>query len=120
MLARNAKKEDIGALDLLLKHNAFGDVRLDRDVIVVTGKPTAGALVWRPCALVHELECPEQFGLPTANALVNYAVGQASGRTAVIRDALFLVAAENAAMLRHAQRLGATEYPGKVFILDIG
>jgi hypothetical protein len=117
VLARNARREDVDALDILLKSNALGDVRLDRDIIVVSGAPPNGALVWRPCALVHEFACP---GLLTANALVNYAVGQGSGRTAVIRDVVFLVDAANAAMLSHARRLGAIEYPGKVFTLDVG
>lgn len=116
MLARTAKKTDAEALDRLLKANAFGDVRLDRDVIVVSGSPASGALVWRPCALVHELECP---GLLTANALVNYAVGQGAGRSAIVRDAIFLVDPANEAMLRHTKRLGAVEYPGRIFTLDL-
>lgn len=116
MLARRASASDAEALDRLLKQNAFGDVRLDRDIIVVAGAPANGALVWRPCALVHELECP---GLLTANALVNYAVGQGAGRSAIVRDAIFLVDATNEAMLRHARRLGAVEYPGRIFTLDL-
>jgi len=117
MIARNARKADVDALDTLLKANSQGDVRLDRDVIVVSGAPPNGALVWRPCALVHEFECP---GRLTANALVNYAVGQGAGRTAVIRDVLFLVDPANKPMLRYAQDLHAVEMPGRLFCLDVG
>lgn len=117
MLARNARRADVDALDRILKANSLGDVRIDRDVIVVSGTPTNGALVWRPCALVHEFECP---GLHTANALVNYAVGQGAGRTVTIRDVLFIVDPANEAMLRYAKRLGAVEHPGRLFVLDVG
>lgn len=117
MRARNATKEDAKALDALLSNNAFGDVRIDRDIIVVSGSPANATLVWRPCALVHEFECP---GLLSANALVNYAVGQAKGRTGLIYDALFLVDPENKRMLSYVARIGATELTGRVFSLDIG
>jgi len=117
MIARNARPSDATALDTLLKGNVGGDVRIDRDIIVVSGSPANGTLVWRPCALVHEFECP---GLLTANALVNFAVGQAAGRTGVIRDALFLVTPDNTAMLRQAKRLGAVELPGRLFSIDMG
>lgn len=117
MLARTATKDDAKALDLLLHDNRSGDVRLDRDVIVVSGRPPNGCLVWRPCALVHELVCP---GLLSANALVNYAVGQGAGRLAAIRDVLFVVSPANTRMLEYAKRLGAVEEVGKVFALDVG
>jgi hypothetical protein len=117
MLARNARKADVDALDKLLDANALGDVRLDRDVIVVAGAPPNGALVWRPSALVHEFVCP---GRLTANALVNYAVGQGAGRTVTIRDVVFLVDPSNESMLRYTKALGAVEYSGKVFTLDVG
>lgn len=117
MLARVATRDDAKALDLLLHDNRSGDVRLDRDVIVVSGRPASGCLVWRPCALVHELVCS---GLLSANSLVNYAVGQGAGRVMPIRDVLFVVAPGNEAMLRYAKRLGAVEEVGKVFALDVG
>lgn len=117
MLARTCKAADTPALDALLDNNRRGDVRLDRDAIVVTGQPADGCLVWRPCALVHELECR---GLQSANALVNYAVGQGAGRLMPIRDVLFVVAPGNDAMLRYARRLGAVEEVGRIFTLDVG
>jgi hypothetical protein len=117
MLARTYKPGDANALDAILANNRHGDVRLDRDAIVVSGTPPNGCLVWRPCALVHELVCP---GLLSANALVNYAVGQGAGRLMPIRDVLFVVAPENKRMLEYAKRLGAIEETGRVFTLDVG
>ena len=117
MLARTATRDDAATLDNLLHANRHGDVDIRRDVIVVSGAPPSGCLVWRPCALVHELVCP---GLLSANALVNYAVGQGSGRSAVVRDVLFVVDPANEPMLRYANRLGAVEERGKVFTLDVG
>jgi len=117
MLARTAKHGDAESLDRLLDANRRGDVRLDRDVVVVSGAPPSGVLVWRPCALVHELECP---GVISANALVNYAVGQGAGRLMPIRDVLFVVAPGNERMLKFARRIGAVEEAGKVFALDVG
>lgn len=118
MLARVARRSDAKALDELLQNNQHGDVRLDRDVIAVVGEPVpTGVLVWRPCALVHELVCP---GLLSANALINFAVGQAAGRPFTVRDALFVIDPSNDAMLRHAKRLGAVESTGRIYTLDIG
>lgn len=118
MLAREYKVEDAAALDILLHNNRDGDVRVDRDIIVVSGQPTvSGCLVWRPCALVHELVCP---GLISANALVNYAVGQGAGRALPIRDVLFVVSPDNKRMLDYARRLGAIEEAGRVFSLNVG
>jgi hypothetical protein len=117
VLARTYKPGDAAALDALLHDNRHGDVRLDRDAIVVSGSPPSGCLVWRPCALVHELVCP---GLLSANALVNYAVGQGAGRLMPIRDVLFVVSPDNKRMLEYAKRLGGVEEVGKVFALDVG
>jgi len=117
MLARTFKSDDKEALDLLLHNNSGGDVRVDRDVIVVSGRPANGCLVWRPGALVHELVCP---GLLSANALVNYAVGQGAGRLAPIRDVIFIVKPDNTHMIEYAKRLGAIEEAGRVFVLDVG
>ena len=117
MLARTARKADLDALDALLDANRRGDVRLDRDIIVCSGEPASGVLVWRPCALVHEFACP---GLQSANALVNYAVGQGAGRIVTVRDVMFVVHPSNQRMLDYARRLGAVEEAGKIFVLDVG
>lgn len=114
MIARYARKEDAADLDRLLEQNARGDVRVDRDIIVLAGRPPTGVLVWRPVALVHELVSP---GLFTANALVNFAVGQGAGRSAVVRDAVFVVHPGNERMLAYARRMGAVEEEGRLFSL---
>lgn len=114
MLARNSTPADAKALDALLNNNEQGDVRIDRDIIVVVGRPVNGCLVWRPCVLVHEFECP---GRLTANALVNYAVAQAKAR---FSDALFTVDPANKRMVKYVESLGAVELTGRLFSLDVG
>jgi hypothetical protein len=114
MLARVALKTDKDAVDVLLDYNKHGDVRLDRDILVVAGNPARGILVWRPSAFVHEFVAADRV---MANALVNYAMGQARPTA---KEAVFLVEPGNKSMLRYVKLLGATEQPGKIYTLGVG
>ena len=107
MLARKYCSKDARGLDIILGNNRAGDVRLDRDEIVVTGNvgDPSGVLVYRPGAFVHELEC--RGSLLRAEALANFAVGQALEKG--LRSAIFCVRKDNAAMIRFVKSLGAVE-----------
>lgn len=116
---------DSTALDRLLRQNRDGDVRLDRDrlIVAVDGDDTpVGVLVWRPCGLIHEFHCGGGLGnLATASSLMGYARTDATrpGMKHPIRDALFFIDRANAPMLRYVRELGAVEQDGIVFTLDL-
>src|SRR5215469_9552169 len=106
MLARSYHFSDAAKLDRLTKHQGITDSALDE--IFCTGErgnPT-GLLVFRPGAFVHELECGEDLlRLSRAEALVNFAIGQA--RAKGLQTGIFLVRGANVEMHRFVTRLGA-------------
>ena len=114
---------DAGFLDRLLDHNRHGDVCLatDRIICAVNGddEPT-GCLVWRPCALIHELHVPDGLAQRSvADQLYREAVSLDIGRRHFIRQSLFMVDSSNASMLRYARDVGAVEQSGTIFALRL-
>lgn len=119
-MIRYALDSDAPALDALLNSNRDGDVKVDRDVIVVNGEPASSVLIWRPCALVHEFEVhPGLSRLRTAQSLVNFSMADAKQRRLPMRDAIFLVKPGNVAMLRFVQSLpNVREDEGRIFYVE--
>jgi hypothetical protein len=101
MLARHYVREDAAGLDRLLGDNRDGDVRLDRDKIIVCGpigEPFA-CLVWRPYAFLHEFHCGKGMAPRiAANVLTNFALGDVLNGLYPIGDAIFSVVPGNAPM----------------------
>lgn len=117
MLARYYRRSDAAALDRILGFNRAGDVRLDRDRIIVTG-PTGhpdGVLVWRPGGLIHEFHCGEgALRYARAVALINYAIADGTARPFDLYDAVFFVEESNTAMAGFLGKLGAVRLgPGQ-------
>lgn len=120
---------DAASLDALLDSNRQGDVRLDSDRIILVERnlpgppPSArvvGALVWRPTGFIHELVISDTVTRRLgATALMNYALGDVSGKEHRIAQAIFLVDSTNLPMLRFVRDAGATEQTGTVFTLDL-
>jgi hypothetical protein len=119
MLAHSYRSEDAPSLDVLLNGNQNGDVRLERDQIVCIGHPVNGCLVWRPAGIVHELHVGVGMGRRLkADALVNYAMGQAISRPYNLWEAIFITDSESLA--QYAKSLGAYEETGKrIFTLKV-
>lgn len=119
-MPRLFRHDDAVALDQLLNFNYDGDVRVDRDVIVVNGEPAASVLVWRPCALVHEFSCGSGLSkLRTAKALLDFAMESARQSSRPVRDAIFLVDPANVAMLRFISSLhNVREDHGRIFYVE--
>lgn len=122
MIARLYRPEDAHQLDRVLGFNVAGDVRLDRDRIVVAGpigNPFA-CLVWRPYAFLHEFHCGSGLNKRhVASSLCSYAVADALARSHSILDALFLVDRANEPMLRFVKGERAAEQDGVVFTLPL-
>jgi hypothetical protein len=123
MLAREYDRKDAPALDELLGLDRAGDVRLERDKIVVygpVGRPVS-ALVWRPCAFVHEFHCG--FGLSRrfrAASMLNFAIGAGMSQLHPISDAIFSVDPMNLPMLKYVEgELQATEQTEKFYTLPL-
>lgn len=119
-MIRYARDSDAAALDAMLNANRDGDVKVDRDVIVVNGEPAVSVLIWRPCALVHEFEVHSGLArLRTAKALINFSMADAKQRRLPMRDAIFLVDPANVPMLRFVQSLpGVREDHGRIFYVE--
>ena len=123
-MIRYARDSDALALVMLLNSNRDGDVKVDRDVIVVNesspSEPPTSVLVWRPCALVHEFEVGAGLArLRTAKSLVDFSMADAKQRRMPMRDAIFLVNPSNVAMLRFVESLpGAREDHGRIFYVE--
>ncbi len=119
MIARHYISADAEAVDKILGQPQAGDVRLERDRIVVAGCPAYGLLVWRPCAFVHELRTG--YGMAQrhlADILVNFAIGDAVSRPANIWEAVFVCDSDD--MAKYVEGLGAVEEKGKrVFTLQV-
>jgi|SRR5450432_118163 len=103
MLARLAIAPDGPELDKLLRHGGITDTR--KDSVFVVGEPVGGVLVYRPAALVHELEV--RGNRRQAEALTNHAIGVAL--TLGLRSAIFLVREGNDSMKRFVESLGAVK-----------
>jgi hypothetical protein len=119
MLARLYKREDAEGLDALLDGNRDGDVRLDRDTIVVVGHigEPKGVLVWRKAAYIHEFYCGKGLSQRAiADALANFTLGQNCGE---LREAQFRCAPENKAMQRYVKELGAVQEEGLIYRLPL-
>lgn len=127
MLARKYVPEDAGALDKLVEFNRAGNVRVDRDQIIVVGAPgvPSGVLAWRPGGIVHEFHCGHGDGLSVekrlrASALVNFACGDAQVGTFKLYEAIFLVKHDNENLVRYLEELGAVQQEGeRVYTLAI-
>jgi hypothetical protein len=122
MIARLYRSEDAAGLDRILGNNRMGDVRLDRDRIVVAGpvgSPFA-CLVWRPYAFLHEFHCGSGLARHVvASALCSYALADAVARQHSVLDALFLVDPSNSHMLKFVRGEKAAEQDGVVFTLPL-
>ncbi len=123
MLARCYTPKDAKGLDELLGFNRAGDVRIDRDQIVLVGQAGApvGTLIWRPGGIVHEFRCDQGFRRRIcADALVNFAIGEAISGLYELSEAIFIVKKENEQMAKYAVALGAREWEaGRIFTLGI-
>ena len=122
MIARLYRSEDAAGLDRILGDNRSGDVRLDRDRIVVlgpVGKPVA-CLVWRPYAFLHEFHCGSGLSRRiAAAALTSYALADAVARQHSILDAIFLIDPSNSHMLNFVKGEGAAAQSGAMFTLPL-
>lgn len=119
MLARHFQSGEGEAIDRLLGHRSDGDIRLDRDRMVVVGRPPTGLLVWRPGGIVHELHTGHGLAArPAANALVNFAIASAVARRYHLWEAVFVTDCDKVA--EYVKGLGAVEELGKrVFTLGV-
>jgi len=122
MIARLYRSEDAVGLDRILGDNRAGDVRLERDRIVVAGpvgSPFA-CLVWRPYAFLHEFHCGSGLSRRlVASALCSYALADAVARQHSILDAIFLVDPSNTNMLKFVRGEKAAEQSGVMFTLPL-
>lgn len=122
MIARAYRSEDANHLDRVLGFNVAGDVRLDRDRIVVAGPIGApfACLVWRPYAFLHEFHCGNGLSKRhVASNLCSFAVADALARQHSVLDALFLVDQSNLPMLKFVKGERAAEQKGVVFTLPL-
>lgn len=115
---------DARVLDRLLADNRDGDVRLDRDrLIVAAGDDNlpCGLLAWRPSAFIHEFHVPPTLGQRiVAGHLMSAAIRTDIARRHLIRQAHFLVDSGNYAMLRYLRdEVKATEQSGIIFTLEL-
>jgi len=110
LIARPYSRPDARALDSMRNFNVHRSILLDRDRIICVGPSGSpyGALVWRPTALLHEL----QFANPEStlrrratDVLISYASAEALARPWPIRSACFMVDPTNSAMLRYVRSL---------------
>jgi hypothetical protein len=112
MLARHYQTTDAEAVEHLLNGRGTGDVRLDRDRLVVVGRPPRGLLVWRPGCLVHELHTG--YGMAqrhTADVLVNFGMADAVSKPFDLYEAVFIT--DSDAVGEYVKSLGALEEVGK-------
>lgn len=117
MIARRAERDDRVVLEGLLTTE---DLSPDRDVLIVSGRPAQGALVWRPTALVHELIAGHDLlRLNRADSMLNFAIAEGQALRWPIRDVLFVVDEGNESMHRYARHIGATQYPGVLYTLKL-
>ena len=110
---------DAEAVDRLIGEPQSGNVLLDRDRIVVLGRPPRGLLVWRPGGIVHELRTGNGLGQRArADLLVNFAVRDALSQPFNLWEAVFVT--DSTRMARYAFDIGAVEEVGmRVFTLDL-
>lgn len=116
---RHYDATDAIQLDTILRRE--GDVRLDRDRIVVAGDrgDPVGCLAWRPGGIVHELRVPATLGRHhTAANLVDFAITHALSRPFLLYEAIFVT--DNNDVAEFVRSLGADEQEGKrLFTLQI-
>jgi len=117
MLARHYQPEDAAGIDRM----GLGDVRIDRDRIVVAGKRNEllGCLVWRPGSIVHELRVGCGVSRRNvADSLSNFAIADAVARQWYLCEGIFVT--DSDAMAKYAMDIGAVEETGKrVFTLAL-
>lgn len=119
MLARHYRSCDAQSLDVVLGGNQQGDVRLDRDRIIVCGTPVNSCLVWRAGGIVHELRTGNgMYKRIHADALVNFAIADSIAKSFELHEALFLTDSDE--LSRYVLSLGAIEETGKrIFTLQV-
>lgn len=120
MLARHYRSDDAPALNQLLGQRQVGDIRLDRDRLIVLGRPAGGLLVWRPGGIVHELHTGNGLGQRhRADAMVGFAIADSVSRPFHLWEAVFVTDSDR--MAEYAiNHLKATEEVGKrVFTLAV-
>jgi ribosomal protein S18 acetylase RimI-like enzyme len=112
---------DAGQAFALLGKLGDVDLTAHNDLLVVDANQEgiSGLLAARPIAFIHELAIrPGMKQRAVADRLAAYALGV--GKNLGIREAMFLVSAENQAMLGFAESLGAKEEKaGRIFTLPI-
>jgi hypothetical protein len=101
MLSRLFVPGDAEAVADLLGPDGITDPRLDHLIVCGPRSKPEGVLVYRPGALVHELECGRS--LRRAEALANFAIARAASYHGPLTSAVFLVRGENTAMQRWAE-----------------
>ena len=124
VLIRHYSPSDAPELDRLLDNNRSGDVRLERDRIVVAGSDTTskllGCLIWRPSCFVHELRLGsgliDKRGI--AGKLYDYAKTDVLNSSYKLYDANFI--SSDPAMIYFAESLGAVhEHLGTVLTVPV-
>jgi hypothetical protein len=112
LLARRYQPQDAPLIDEILGEVQRGDVRLDRDQLIVCGDPAYGLLCWRAGGIVHELHTGRGLSTRrTANSLVNFAIADATSRPFPLHEAIFVTDSE--VLARYVEGLGAIEEKGK-------
>jgi hypothetical protein len=124
MQARHAVSEDFasGGFDLLIESNHGHDVEIHKDKIAVVGpvgKPS-GCLVWRPCALIHELLCGKGLNQrAVADELILFSARFARSSVFRPQEALFMIRPENFEMQNYAEFVGAREEQGRLYAFKL-
>lgn len=120
---RPYQPSDACGLDRLLYANHSSGVRLDRDRIIVSGKPErlSGCLVWRPTGFIHQLILPHTIGIRSVlQVLVQAACDDATSIPHPMRQAAFLIDPDNLNMLRFVQSLPQVrEERGRLFLIPL-
>jgi hypothetical protein len=124
MQARHAIREDFidGGFDSLIEGNQGHDVQIDKDKIAVVGpvgRPS-GCLVWRPCALIHELFCGKGLNQRAiADELILFSSNFARSSVFRPQEALFLIKDGNLQMQNYVEFVGAREEQGKLYAFKL-
>lgn len=115
LIPRLYESADADALDIILDFNKGHDVRLDRDRIVVLGRPATSLLVWRPAAFVHELHVGDGLGQKQrADLLADFAIDDAMSGSFPIQEAVFVTDSDR--MAQYILNRGGTEQFGRRLI----
>lgn len=118
MEPRLYESSDAPAIDKMLEWPH--DVRLDRDRLVVLGRPAGGLLIWRPGGIVHELRTGIGLGQKRrADLLVDFAIRDAVSQPFKLWEAIFITDSDCAAGYVKGLNGTTEEFGKRVFTMRI-